>query len=200
MMLDKLYLVMRHSYGRLPLWIVSCATMMNFACRPSSSSQMPSDAIWTATKGTPVPDRFSYLLFPCDSNVELLDTSNHKTGLLLDRAIVCEVSELRGGDAIGIWVGDREMRVSRNRLTCNPAIPDVKKYIDNWKKEVKSWGNNTEWPEVDAEISKISDGGYLVRLIMSNTKGLQEKYEYHVQEENVNPLCWRTNKAKKMAN
>src|SRR5262245_9556684 len=102
---------------------------------------------WSADSGTPVPARFAYVLFPKSTTVELLDRSGSPMHQFLDRALMCDETELTK-QRIGVFVGQGESFISSAELTCvPPEKPDA--LIQKWKAAISSWGSDTDWPDVD---------------------------------------------------
>jgi hypothetical protein len=153
---------------------------------------------WSADSGIPVPARFSYVLFPKSTTVELLDGSGSPTHQFLDRALVCDETELTK-QSIGVFIWQGESFVSSAELTCvPPEKPEA--LIKKWKAAVSSWGSDTDWPDVDVKFAAVSDQDYLVTFTRKSRAGDIEQFQYVVGSNAATvPKLWTVRLSKAVA-
>jgi hypothetical protein len=155
-------------------------------------------SLWEQGKGN-VPDRFVYLCFPVNHQVELVGSNNVATGQYLARAVMCSEQELRSQEPIAVWQGTQELRVPKELLTANPQLQNRDDLVAKWQEAVKLWGDETDWAFVSATFTKLPNGGTRVTLHRKDKAGTEEEFQYSFKD-GLYPEKWVVNKVSNLAN
>jgi hypothetical protein len=186
--------------SRLPILVIALAvaTALTAAVLVPIGSTTPR-TVWSAASGRPVPDRFTYLLFPRKAKVKLWRSETSDAGRCLDRAIPCTEHELHAGDSVGVWMDDEELQVPVGQLRYEPTGRWVDTLIANWKEQVASWGRETNWPCVDVTFENLPGHAHRVRLWRKSWEGDEDTFVYQVKENKVTPEAWLVIRSKARA-
>jgi hypothetical protein len=174
--------------------VVALAAALLFLRRPT----LPEIA-WSATSGEPVPDKFIYLLFPRDASVEIMNLDGSYAGVTLDRAIMCTHRETHVGDTVGVFVGNKELRVPIRELSYGPDVPHFDMLVANWKQAVASWGANTDWRKVNITFEDVPEHAYRAKLWIKNRRGDEDTFVYQINGDKVTPEVWSVMSSKRRA-
>jgi hypothetical protein len=173
--LDKIFL------GLVFLLIVSCGFFGKSTVWEKSVS----------TKDAPEP--FSFLMFPKNERVELMDEKGRKTGLFLNRGLVVTQSEIIKR-IVGVDFDDKKYSVRLEELTPIPKPETEKVLIENWKIERSKRGE-----KVDFSYKKMADGKSSVFLVINSPTDI-DFFTYTIDGENLIPEKWEMDRSRHMAN
>ncbi|GJM26270.1 MAG: hypothetical protein DHS20C16_26850 [Phycisphaerae bacterium] len=135
--------------------------------------------VWVASSGEPIPENFSYLAFPKNSDVPLARQDGSMPGIKLTRAFACTESERHKGGHIGVWESGQEWMVSKRQIEFVPSGSNAETLVTNWKNTVQGWSaDETDYRTVDASWEKISEDAFRVTLQMTTRKGTRYEYVY----------------------
>lgn len=146
--------------------------------------------VWSAKSGTLVPKQFSYVFFPRSATVKLLKSDGSGSGIYLDRAFVTDEEELQGGSTVGVWNGDDEYRIAQTQLTRVPDMPNVDTLVSNWRNVVASWGDKSDYGEMNVAFEKLGNGEFRVKLQRIYKNRNEDLFVYRVKDDTVVPEEW----------
>lgn len=171
--------------------VVIAAAVLFFSAPNVDRGRLPR-TMWSASSGRPVPDRFTYLAFPRDSEVELVESDGTPTGIKLTRALACGQDELHNDGYVGILEAGRELAVAESQLVFGPSVAEAAALVDNWKKTVATWDRSvTDWPTVDAEWQELPDEAYRVTIRRTDWDGFTDVFVYTVSADDaLTPESW----------
>ena len=141
----------------------------------------------------PTPERFSFLMFPKDNQVKLIDEKGQETGILLERAIVATQRELLQ-KTVGVDFEDKSYKVLLDRLSPQASVETQNVLVENWKNERLKRGE-----KVDFIFTQLTDKQIQVVLIISDPKNI-EIYTYKIEDGNLSAELWEMDRAKHLAN
>ncbi len=151
--------------------------------------------IWIAKNGKPTPDKFCYLLVPRGSTCELLNRDGSSTNRVLDRAVMCSWKELAANGRLSVWDQGTEFYIEKSKLTHDPSGPQFNAFVTNWKRTVTSWGDETDWPNVDVQAESVAMGEARVSLTRRHRKGDIDTFVYLVRGGAAIPESWIQSRA-----
>ncbi len=149
--------------------------------------------VWSAKSGKPVPDDFLYVFYPHDEKVAIIDGDGKEIGVYLDRAFWCSEEELRQGETLGVYVGDKEYRVPMSRVTANPDLPNRATLEAYWNKVIRSWGtgDETDWRRAEVKFERLSPTSCRVILTRIDEQADTDYFIYVVDSDRLIPEEWR---------
>lgn len=158
-------------------------------------STAPNREIWSAKSGKPTPDKFCCLLVPRGSTCELQNRDGSSAKRVLERAVMCSWKELAANGRLSVWDQGTEFHIEKSELTYDPSRPQFNAFVTNWKRAVTSWGDETDWPNVDVQTVSVAMGETRVSLTRRDRKGDIDTFVYLVKGEAAIPETWIQSRA-----
>ena len=118
---------------------------------------------------------------------------------LTERAVLVSLAESEN-EMIGVFEENEEKMIYRSLFVVEPP-QDYKKYVNNLNEEIKNWGDDTDWRNINYSFENIN-GDKRIRLSVTDRRGNIRVYSYSITKNSILPIGITTsvNTTKNLAN